>query len=560
MSDNENLEEFVRFLLLRGKLENEGVFKVLETEKDVIICSIGSSFCPSSENNSVSLLERRYLNSKKNNIKAIIITNIENKNIGLLEKVCKDFEITVPIYTSFYNKLILNARFPSLKNRIHVVLSEREYKIGDFSVYFSHCNSYTIGNLMVYLEYKKKYSFFIIENFYFNFLLNNSAFIKNDFFLLLDKFISKKREKTYLITNCSNINWFSDNSLFLIKNKIPAFVNDEISFFILYDFDWLHTMELLEFSFKLKKKVVIFNKSILYVLKNTFFNSTNKKMIFDGEETINDRTDTVYIFHLNPDQFINFYLEEHLSKFSNDDIKKIRFIIILSSILGWEKKMSDLVDYLYTKSEMVTNLSKSQKSYLRLGISFNDLLILLDKLNPLLIFFTNNSYRSKEILDHLPPKKALFLDNNSYFEFPSYKTFPVFFSSSFALKKNLDLEEILIQQRKRMEKNGLLLLCVQAEILKKEIKLNKIHFEKIANSFINKEFIIKLEKKIVKLWEKISSSTNVNDNIKTIRSTIEKRLTNLIKSSFYYEFNKELDEVVEFKFLFFLVKQTSHLS
>lgn len=161
--------------------------------------------------------------------------------------------------------------------------------------------------------------------------------------------------------------------------------------------------------------------------------------------------------------------------------------------------MSDLVDYLYTKSEMVTNLSKSQKSYLRLGISFNDLLILLDKLNPLLIFFTNNSYRSKEILDHLPPKKALFLDNNSYFEFPSYKTFPVFFSSSFALKKNLDLEEILIQQRKRMEKNGLLLLCVQAEILKKEIKLNKIHFEKIANSFINKEFIIKLEKKIVKL-------------------------------------------------------------
>lgn len=70
------------------------------------------------------------------------------------------------------------------------------------------------------------------------------------------------------------------------------------------------------------------------MLKNTFFNSTNKKMIFDGEETINDRTDTVYIFHLNPDQFINFYLEEHLSKFSNDDIKKIRFIIILSSILG----------------------------------------------------------------------------------------------------------------------------------------------------------------------------------------------------------------------------------
>src|SRR5207253_358099 len=142
--------------------------------------------------------------------------------------------------------------------------------------------------------------------------------------------------------------------------------------------------------------------------------------------------------------------ENCLTNFSPEKKATFQFIVGTPPVIGGEMRLARMIDYLYTQSEEVINLSK--KEYLSLGVSFYDFKLLLQLLQPLRIITLQNSYKNEKFLPHLSGK-FLTLDNGCALDFPTQKI------SSLKVKKSLiSLDEILIEQRSNLGQSGLLII------------------------------------------------------------------------------------------------------
>jgi len=174
------------------------------------------------------------------------------------------------------------------------------------------------------------------------------------------------------------------------------------------------------------------------------FNSLPKRK--DGE--------SIYLLVNNPEK-IEQEIKYCLTNFSPQQKASFQFIVGIPPVIGGEMRLARIIDYLYTQSEEIINLSK--KEYLSLGVSFYDFKLLLQLLQPLRIITLQNSYKNKNFLTHLPGK-FLTLDNGYAFSFPDQKLLAL------KVKETLiSLDETLIKQRDNLSQDGLLIIMLTAD-------------------------------------------------------------------------------------------------
>ncbi|CAJ0830302.1 1816_t:CDS:2 [Entrophospora sp. SA101] len=182
-------------------------------------------------------------------------------------------------------------------------------------------------------------------------------------------------------------------------------------------------------------------------------------------------------------------------------------------------RLARIIDYLYTQSEQITNLSK--KEYLSLGVSFYDFKLLLQLLQPLRIITLQNSYKNKNFLPHLPGR-FLTLNNGYGLEFPTQKI------SSLKVKKTLiSLGEILVEQRNNLgqDETQLTALAVSSGLLTQQCE----DLSKKLTASEQKEAQTKLEKEIqVNLLQQKDQEEKIK-NYQNILRQAEANLTNCQK-------------------------------
>lgn len=515
----------VRFLLFGGNWENEGNFYLLETEKNIIIIASGKGY--SSFNLPEQQIGLDYLKENRNKVGAIIVNNTNFQNIGLLEDISHSLGFSVPIYTSSYSKLILSYLFPQLRNRVIIPLVNKGLKIGDFSLFFSPMNSFLIGNLGLAVHYFE-YSFYFLEAFMFSNLLNSNLLFPPTFLPNFQHFLTQKKKHTYLITSCQGFHWQNNNSLFFVTRNFPE--QNKPLFFLFYDFDWLHIFELLEIMHKRGKKVRILNKVFASLIGQILIKDQLNEVI--TESPFKKDENAVYLSVGNPEN-IRSNLETSLSNFSRERITNFHFVVGIPPVIGGEEKFARLIDYLYTQSEEITNLSK--KEYLNLGVSFHDFKLLINLLHPTGVITLQNSYKNVKFFDLLPVK-FLTLDNCYAWDFSTRKT------TQLKKKKILiSLEELLVKQRDNLGQGGLLIIVLIVEWKEGKLELKKLKIESLAVSSVLE--ISKLESKIKNWWGvKLVPDIKRSDPIKIIKKAVERRLSGLISSYLSLKCGIELGE------------------
>ena len=188
----------VRFLLFRGSWENEGNFYLLESKETILLLATGKDY--SLIGSQEQQIGRDYLKENKSRIRAIIVTNTNWQNVGLIADISREIGSHVPIYTSHYSKIILPYLFPQLRSKIIVAEKNREWKIGDFVLSFIPLNSYLLGNLGLAIHHSQS-SFYFLEGFIFSSLLDNKVLFPANFWPEFQKFCAQKRKNAYLITS-----------------------------------------------------------------------------------------------------------------------------------------------------------------------------------------------------------------------------------------------------------------------------------------------------------------------------------------------------------------------
>src|SRR5208282_5993068 len=100
----------------------------------------------------------------------------------------------------------------------------------------------------------------------------------------------------------------------------------------------------------------------------------------------------IYLLVGNPEN-IEKKLKNCLTDFPSPKKSAFQFIVGIPPVIGGEMSLARIIDYLYTQSDQITNLSK--KEYLSLGISFYDFKLLLQLLQPVGTITLQNSYKNK---------------------------------------------------------------------------------------------------------------------------------------------------------------------
>lgn len=172
------------------------------------------------------------------------------------------------------------------------------------------------------------------------------------------------------------------------------------------------------------------------------------------EQENQKKEDEIYLLVGNPKD-IREKLDHYLSFFSVKKKASFHFVVGIPPVIGGEEQLARLIDYLYTQSELITNLSK--KEYLSLGISFYDFKLLIQFLKPTGIIALQNSYKNENYFVNLPGK-FLTLNNGYSLDFSTRKT------SRLRIKKSLiSLEELLLKQRENLGQAGLLVILLTVE-------------------------------------------------------------------------------------------------
>ena len=533
----------VRFLLFCGSWENEGNFYLLESEKSIILLATGKDY--SLIGSQEQQVGRNYLKENKDKIRAIIVTNTSWQNVGLLTDISREIGFHVPIYTSHYSKIVLSYLFPQLRSKIIVAEKNREWRVGDLILSFIPLSSYLLGNLGLVVHYSQS-SFYFLEGFIFSSLLNKKILFPANFWPQFQQFCAQKRKNTYLITSYWGLHWQNKNSLFFATKTFPN--RDKPLFFIFYDFDWLHIFELLELAQSWGKKVQILNKRFKLLLSQFLVKSSLQSVIEKEEDlsksfnSLPKRKDgeSIYLLVNNPEK-IEQEIKYCLTNFSPQQKASFQFIVGIPPVIGGEMRLARIIDYLYTQSEEIINLSK--KEYLSLGVSFYDFKLLLQLLQPLRIITLQNSYKNKNFLTHLPGK-FLTLDNGYAFSFPDQKLLAL------KVKETLiSLDETLIKQRDNLSQDGLLIIMLTADWKENKLQLKEIKIEPIAiSSALN---IPKLTTKIKNWWPtKLVPDIKKDDVIKIIKKVVERRLNSLVGNYLSLEHDIKLNEALILLFIY----------
>ena len=531
---------FVRFLLFSGKWENEANFYLIENENTILILAAGKGY------SRTSLQEQEiginYLRENKDKVKGVILANTNYWNIGSLAEVLNSLEDKVPVHTNSNNKLILNYLFPQIQNQIVLNDKCKDLKIDIFSIKFFALAGYLVGNEGLLVSFPQNNIYFI-ESFAFSNLLKNKVLLPNDFLKNLQENIKGKENGVvnYLVTSFQGIHWNNDNSLFHFSRNLPY--EEKPSFFILYEFDWLHILELIEIIQKRREKLLILNFKFTQIIEKLLKNNPSLKDTIkinkeEGEKNLRMN----YLLVGNPDN-----MEELVRKFLvNLEEKKTRefnFIVGIPPVIGGEEKLARIVDFLYTKSDKIINLSK--KDYFNLGINFHDFNFLINEIiQPDWIIALQDSYKNVKYLEFLP-NKFISLNNGYAWDITSQK------NSQLRRKKDLiSLEELLIKQRENLGNYGLLLVIISSSWKNEENQLVDLCLENLAvNSDLDLE---KLKLKIKDWWKnKVFYDVKKEENSKIIKKIVERRLSRLISNYLTMKMGIEMGEIF---ILYFLAK------
>ena len=514
----------IKFLLFRGNWENEGKFYALESEKTIILLAVGQDYSVAASTE--QQLGYDYLKENRNKIQGIVINNTTSQNIGLLPKICGELGNQIPIYTSVHSKLILHYLFPQIKNRVQVMVpNSPEVQIGDFTCSFFPLNSYLLGNCAVALHHSEN-SFYLVEDLLLSNYCDNELIFNPNFLTEFSSFLNQKRKNTYLITSFHNVKWQNNNSVFPLLNNLNPFA-DRNSLWILYEFDWLHILELLTLAYQHRKRVQIPDQKFLLLIRQILAKSFLGRVIGkEGEITL------LVVDYTNIETKLHNYLKETSPEQKSD----LRFVIGVSPAIGGEEKLARVVDYLHDQSEKITNLSKNECFKFR--TSLKEWKLLFQLLQPSHIFLLQNSYKNASYFPYFPGKgKFLPLSNYHFCQIPSEKIFPL------KIKKTLTtLEEILIKQRKNLWEEGLLIIFLLINWEGEKLELKKIKLELLGiSSVLN---LPKLERKINNWWPRqLTYGLTQKDSIKTIREVVRRRLNELAKVYLSNEHEIEIEEL-----------------
>ena len=524
----------LKFLLFRGNWENEGNFYALEDENTIIILSVGHGYYLKESTDDYQLAFN-YLEEKYEKIKAIVINNTSFRNIGLLLVFFKKFT-EIPIFTSNYNSDIISFLLSKMerKLKINIIPTSSTIEIDNFSLTSLPVNSYIVGNILVIVKYLN-YKFFLIEDIILNnFWEEKMLFFPNFLSDLSSLSVKEKNTKNYIITSFHNIHWYSNNSLFLAPSKILNFFPHKSKFWILYEFDWLHIFELLSMALQKERRIQILDKNFFFLLNKILDKNQLKNVI-----TLEKGSDFLLpVEHLDIENKVKRYIK--LVEETNQNLSDICFVIGASPVIGGKKKLSRVIDFLHIKSKEIIDLSKEE--YFKFGTKIVDWKIIFNIIKPDFTILLQNSYRNNKYLSCLP-SKFIYVENQQFLNLETGRNF--FIKTK---RINITLEEMLINQRKKMKEEGLLVIFFFIKKNGEDLKLEKIRLESLAMT-LNIE-IVKLEKKIKKWWEnELISNIRKDENIKKIREIIRKRLDRLIKSYLSSEYKLEIDELPIFLFI-----------
>lgn len=511
----------VRFLIFRGSLQNEGNFWALESDETILLIGAGKDN-PYVIRNVLSL---DYLKENKDKIKAVLINNSSPKNSGFLQEIYNELDLNVPIYGSKSTKLALDVYFnfdkKTVNNFVEVENLSKDLLINDFSISFFLLDSNLLGNI-AFCVYNQDYAFYYLEDFSFNVLSNNNLLFQPFFFQRFRKFLSIRRKKTYLITGCQNLNWINNGSLSLEEKRF--IIKDREVFLIVYDFDFLHIMEILEIAQKNNRKVNVVDKKMNDFLhkildKNPLLSVINSS--FSKKLNIN-------LLTVKVDE-----MEQKLSNYINKD-NECLFVSCLFPMSGGEEKLARLVDLLHSQDNQVLDLGRSEN--LSIGTNFYDLKFLLKSLNPNGIISLQNSYKHGKYLSNLKPFRFIMVPNHSLFNFSTKKI-----SQIKSNKQFLNTENLLFFQREKLLRNGLLVIFLTAYWENKNLKILKIKANSLSISTTID--LNKMERKVKQWWDtKIVPDSKSFFSDPNVKQNIERRLSGLVKNYLSFENDVDMDD------------------
>ena len=529
----------VKFLLFRGNWENEGNLCALETKNDILLLAAGEN-APFLNNQEVT--DYSYLTKNRAKIQAILLPNSLPKNSAFLPQLYQELNLHCPLYASEKTSLILSYLWPEaekIRSNLRIMESQKIFQAGEFSLQSLPLNSYVLGNLAFLISYQD-YEFYYLQDFVFNNLLNNTYLADADFFTQLNNLTKETKKNSYLITACPSLAWNRQNSLLLLAQ---SWKKDQEYFFLLYDYDWLHILELEQLARQWGKKIYLANPEFLALLKKI---GRSKEILAKEKEN----TQPIYLLLASParleSQLATFLAKKPWAKDTN-----ITLVIGTSAQQAGESKIAKIVDSLYQEKGEVLNFGRSET--FSLGTTFADLKLLLELIKPHSVLLLQNSYKQKNFLVYLEKVNFLPSVNQSFLTFPEKKVHP------FPPEK-WETEKILLTQRQSLLQNGFLVVFLTLKWEKELLKIKNLQLESVAVApTVNWK---KLEEKIRYWWEnKISQNSNEKNQgkknlfsetsllAKNWKRPLEKRLEFFVRSYLSSEYDIELKNPIISLFL-----------
>ncbi|CAI2161861.1 5530_t:CDS:2 [Funneliformis geosporum] len=201
----------------------------------------------------------------------------------------------------------------------------------------------------------------------------------------------------------------------------------------------INNTKLLEIGKKWGNKIRILDEKSAQLVSQILSRSPLQKVI-ENEKNKAEKN-KIYLLVGNPENIIR-KLDDYLSTLSPEERTDFHFVVGTPPVIGGERKLAKLIDYLYNQGGEITNLSK--KEYCRLGVNFYDLKLLLKLLQPIRIITLQNSYKHEKFVPHLSGEFSLIENEEKKLQLKELKIESLALSSLLnlsKLEKNNNLDE-----------------------------------------------------------------------------------------------------------------------
>ena len=534
----------IRFLALGGINEQGKNLYFLEINKSIFIINAGSKM-PNLNGFGVDLIipDLNYLEKKKNQIKAIIITNGELDNVGALPYIVKRFP-KIPIYANQYSQIIIRDILAKHKVRSSTLKPLRKQNVFDdivikaFPVYFSF--PLTMG---LSFRYKNEQIIYLGDYFCFknNFLLSQK-----------DEDILKTKTKLLILGNTNvkepgfiknyNQDYLKFFKTLLFKNgrKIVAISSKRIN-------EILVMVKNLVYN---KKPFAIDNGHVLKILK-TLQESNQVKIPANLLINFNEISKHKDIFIFVSEVGNRLYHKLNNISLNRDEKIKVKegdnVLIAIGPIDSAEVFYYKILDQFYRLK--IFPLVVNKNTYKSHHGAKGDIETVLKKLQPEWTIPVKSYFQDYTTLIELvedikmDPKKIVFVDNGEMFNInhKKYEIKPEKGAASEMLIDGLgigDVSSAIINERQKMGNGGVIFLSFLYNKFKKKLT------SKINYTFIGIVDDVgeqnKVREKVNKfLSEKILPDLDF-DKLNKQKITIKKKVLNIIKKVV----NKEPEVVV----------------